>query len=212
MNIFNFDLSEEQKAVVDAIGDLDEGFFIDIGANNGRRGVSQVLKTLVFKKDWKGIAIEADPNTFQELQLTYAGEDRVRLINKAISDKVGKVQFLSEKSRTASPWSTMCQYYADHIVSDKRNSASYDVIEIESDLIMNIWALYGMPKTDILAIDAEGMDDTILRTINYTVFKPKYIMAEINKADARETIPKFMADQPYEQIFITSNNAMWRRK
>lgn len=75
-------------------------FVIQIGANDGIS--NDPIHDWILKFGWHGILIEPLAEPFQELEINYANNDKIKLINKAISQKNGKIEMYRHKESSIS--------------------------------------------------------------------------------------------------------------
>lgn len=72
--------NSEEKVISDLTAHVDIGFFVDIGAGDGRTW-SNTLG--LFNRKWKGIAIECDKIKFLNLSMTMTDKKRCTLLNQS---------------------------------------------------------------------------------------------------------------------------------
>lgn len=150
-------------------------FFIQVGANDGRRG--DPLYHLVKEYRWSGILIEPQRSVFEQLRKNYAGHENLVLLNAAIADENGKRELfkfsVSEErwaTGLASFKKTHLQYHMDNGYV-QRNLERIDRVKVPEDLMScintetvetitfnTLLNLYRPEKVDLLQIDAEGYD------------------------------------------------------
>lgn len=152
--------NNEEQIIAEYFGDF-TGTFLDIGANDGKT-FSNTAKLV--ELGWDGVMVEPSPATFKKCQSTHK-DNKVVVLNAAVSDKVGWVEFF-ETSDTL--LSSMNESLA------KSWGVSYEKIKVQSIKFIQLTHHYG--SFDFISIDAEGMDLTILKQINLT--KTKLICIE----------------------------------
>jgi FkbM family methyltransferase len=124
----------------------------DIGANIGLMGIP----FLSANDSVKVISVEASPNSLPFLKKTHSGhtaKDRWTIIDKAVSDKEGKVNFHIAASENGA---------YDSLNNTQRTGFS-TTIEIECTTIDNIWKSRSQPDVSFIKIDIEGGDLLALR-------------------------------------------------
>lgn len=143
-------------------------FFIQIGANNG---ISfDPIYNLVKKYKWSGILIEPGEVAFEELLKNYEGHNNLTFVKAAISDYDGKGKLFCG---TTTPHFTLSKLKAEHM---------FDVVptEVEVDMMSprTIVEKYDVKKLDLLQIDVEGHDFTIIKAFPFDIVKPRIIRFE----------------------------------
>lgn len=122
-------------------------------------------------EDCKIVALDANPQMIQFVEQkfkNYIDNDRLVLINKAITDKDGDiVDFYVQNNKT--DWSSLYAKIAErHHKSEK--------ISCETISIRTLLDTYGTP--DYLKIDIEGADDIVIKDLKNVEALPKLISAE----------------------------------
>lgn len=82
--------NNEEEIILSYFRDKDNGRFIDIGAYDVFR-FSNVRA--LFEKGWSGVLVEPAPSNFKGLHDHYKDETRIVLINAAIGEKEGEIDF-----------------------------------------------------------------------------------------------------------------------
>ena len=143
-------------------------FFIQIGANDGI--TADPIQKIVKEKKWSGILFEPGKDAFKDLLKNYEGVDKLKFVNSAVSNYNGKGKLF-------------CGTTTPHFTLNKNKAIDmFDVTptEVEVDIIhpKNIVLEHNIKKIDLLQIDAEGHDFTILQAFPYDIVKPEIIRFE----------------------------------
>ncbi len=126
---------------------------VDIGANYGEFIIA--LKGFKFKV----IGFEANPFVYSCLKESFVGNEKITVLNKAISNKNGSVDFFF--NNLASGSASIVKYRTEYINS-KNNVASMSVpCQRLEDAIEEV--LGNLPRSAIIKIDVEGAEAIILR-------------------------------------------------
>jgi FkbM family methyltransferase len=151
----------------------ENGFFVEIGANDG---ISLSNTYLLEKKyNWKGLCIEPLPILYEKLK-----ENRnCHICNNAVFNKSYEILKFSVNGL----FSGITEYIDRHIFA--KNGEQINVITITlDDALMNINA----PKfIEYLSIDTEGSEFEILKTINFRKYRFGIIHVEHNYVEPRRT-------------------------
>lgn len=148
---------------------IDKPTFIDIGANHPYRGNNTFL---LYKNGSRGINIE--PNIFLWKKLKKHRKKDINL-NIGISDRVGELDFYKISPNAMSTFSEKEAYRL-------KNEYGYDIEDIKTikvDIVNNIINKYcnGI-FPDFLSLDAEGLDEQILKSIDFERTAPIIIVTE----------------------------------
>jgi FkbM family methyltransferase len=182
-----------------------DGFYIDIGCNHP---VSNSQTYLMYKRGWRGIVIDPSPE--------YANYFKIMRPND-IYLPIG----ISEDSGTM----TYYQYDLDVINSFDFNSSEKLAKELNANLIkstsVQIYRLEDilskyvpMGKTiDFLSIDTEGHEEKILKSNNWNIFRPKFVLLEIHNFDnlvpLNSNIVNYMVSNKYKLVSILGHNCLF---
>jgi len=149
------------------------GYFVDIGANDGIR----ISNTYLLEKDyeWKGICVEALPDKFQELV-----KNRTSInINKAVYDTTGVILDFSSNDLLSGVTKNIDKH---------KNSLDKSVIKVETITLNDILEQNNAPNfIDYLTLDTEGSELIILKSINFDKYKFGLIHLEHNYIEPRRT-------------------------
>lgn len=119
----------------------------DIGANIGL----MALPILSAHQNIKVISVEPSPNSFPFLSKTQQNsifKDRWKLINKAVSDQVGRTKFQLARQEDSAYESILNTNRAEFV----------DTIEVDCTTIDTIWEELQKPKVSFIKTDVEGAD------------------------------------------------------
>lgn len=164
-----------------------EAFFIEIGANDGAQ--HDHLRPFILERGWSGIMVEPVPYVFERLQRNYRGLDRVSLENSAIADRDGELPFYYLVEPRPEELDRLPDWY-DGIGSFSRDALLSHVDHIpdieERILCKAVSSLtfeslcrkHEVENVDLLAIDTEGYDHEILRSIDFSARKPELLVYE----------------------------------
>jgi FkbM family methyltransferase len=120
------------------------------------------------------VGIEANPYLFPMLKERFAAELKqglLYIINKAVSNVSGTVQFAANRDRTQ--FSSMA---TDFIERYANQGDKLDFIEVEVVSLADILRRYGIPY--YLKIDVEGMDMACVETLHSFNERPQYLSLE----------------------------------
>jgi FkbM family methyltransferase len=130
-------------------------------------------------KGFNVVAVEANPTLAEEGRIRFKDQiatGQLVLINKAISDVVGSIEFYIHKKN--SDWSSC---YIDIVRSD----GSYpDIVIVETTTLVTLYETYGIPH--YVKVDLEGCDVFTAKQVFEHPAKPDFISFETSKRDYAE--------------------------
>lgn len=198
----------QDKMALDILNYKKNGFYIDIGANDGLTlSNTKTMEDLY----WGGVCVEADFEMFKKLQ-----ENRKSInIHAAISNKTGKAKFLKISGKAQMLSGLVDSYEQEHINRIKKEvAANGDTMkEIEVDTITFDDLLNAVPKPpkviDFVSIDVEGSEMAILKSIDFKRYDISVLAVENNYTsdDMKEYMKKqgyYMRECRNDDIFIKS--------
>ena len=179
-------------------------FFIQIGANDGL--ANDPLNQFVMRFNWNGILLEPLPEVFEALKQTYASKPQLQLLNAALAEKDGSQtiytvrmddstfkkahQFSSFRKDAVLSQTSWIPDVANRIEERAVPCVSFDTLLRHA----------GQNEIDLLQIDAEGYDYTILKMIDFSRLRPAIINYECGQMskNQREEIAALLISQGYK--------------
>jgi FkbM family methyltransferase len=172
-------------------------FFIQIGANNGIT-VDPVNKLIKSKKGWKGILFEPGIQAFQELMKTYEDYRDLLLLNMAVSDIDGLTTLYCGET---TPHFTLDKMKATHMFNVVPREVEVSVISPKT-----IIEEFGIKHLDLLQIDTEGRDFTILKSFLENGLLPEVIRFEYVNLNYENTtgdeVINFLSGYGYDSFYV----------
>lgn len=167
--------------------------YVHVGANDG------VMDDPVYKiaeaRNWSGVLIEPNPRYFADLSNRYEGRKNFTLVNCGVSDKAGtlKLHHLSEVGEAKYPaWARGCATLdRTRLETVLRGVAEPDDGDIESTQIevrtlSSILKSAKVTTTDLLVVDVEGHELSVLKGASLPKIKPKAILIESNGKNEKD--------------------------
>lgn len=144
---------------------------LDLGANNGifiekmlRHGVNKIY------------GFEPSPNALSNLRHRYSSNDKVTIINKAVSNNNGKLTFYYHPDN-----STISAFEKSHITP---HLPEHEILncEVETIKLDDYCASQNINDIDLIKIDVEGAEYMILNSLNKEFYsKVKNLLVEIHE-------------------------------
>lgn len=137
---------------------------VDVGAH---LGVYTNFFTQVINDGGKIYSIELNPSTFNRLQTSFSSHKNVILLNKAVSNNNGVVDFYHDGGHTQT--TNILGFDANKNINDKIGS-------IESVRLDTL--LEKEENIDLIKIDVEGAEIKVLEGLEGVILKVKYLLVE----------------------------------
>lgn len=150
---------------------------LSIGENDGQT-LSNVRALLI--NGSYGTLVEPSPSTFAKLTGLYKDRSDIYCLNVAVSDYIGKADFYNSGSHLHKGDESLLSSLNNEEIKKWQPSTSFEKITV--DVVDFNTMLYIQPynKFDLICIDAEGNDISILRQINLTELGCKCLCIEWN--------------------------------
>lgn len=160
----------------------ENGFFIELGANNGLFQSNTAF--LEFERNWNGILIEPSVKGYKEC---ITNRPNSICVNCACVSDDFKDEFI----------------YGDF--EDGHAMASINGVRTNSNALCQVKAItlghildqYNITKIDFLSLDTEGYELEILKGLNLDKYTPKYMLIEIYDKDFND-IYNFLISKNYK--------------
>lgn len=150
--------------------EMRNGFFLDIGAHNGvHLSNSYILEK---RYGWRGICVEANPQTFLELEKNR----QCYCINTCVDKDQGYVDFIVNGVNGG--------ILADDC--DNKVSKNRITTRVETMQLLTLLEKFNVPETiDYLSLDVEGAEDRVLLGFNFDRYIFNCITVERPSKDLR---------------------------
>lgn len=147
-----------------------KGFYLDIGAHHPFRFSNT---SFFYKKGWNGINIDAMPNSMKKFEI-----HRKRDINLeiGISEKAGILEYFVFNEPALNGFSSDLSYAREnneYKIIQKINIQTYPLGEILNKYKNQFETI------DFMSVDVEGLDLMVLKSNNWELYRPTYIIIEL---------------------------------
>ena len=181
---------------------LYKGFWVDIGAHDPIR----FSNTKIFSdRGWRGINVDALPYAIDRFKKYRPNDINV---NVGIGEEHGKLEYYTFNDHAVN---TFSKQFADKIIAE----GAFEFLGVHEVSVITLKELldaYLPPaqSIDFFTIDTEGLDLTILKSNDWTRYRPKYVLIEIHKEGRNYEIPtcdvtKYINEQGY--VFAGQSSA-----
>jgi len=181
------------------------GFYIDIGAHHPMRFSSTYY---FYKKGWRGINIDAMPGSMKIFKKIRPKDINIEI---AISDKKQVLTYYCFNDPALNGFSKGLSIERDN----KGRYRIIDEIKMETLTLAEVLDAH-VPENveiDFLSVDVEGLDFQVLKSNNWSKYKPKVILVEsldfsfYNLDDSE--IYKFLVNKGYHLFAKTINTLLF---
>ena len=184
------------------------GFYVDVGAHHPVRFSNTYL---FYLRGWRGINIDATPGSMRAFQKQRAKDLNLEI---GIGNKAG--------IRTLYRFSDPALNSFDSELSHSRDATNnpFKIVgtsEVTIKPLADILRDYvpAGKEIDFLTVDAEGFDLAVIMSNDWSIYRPKIILAESLMTDLQSLIASplavFLMDKGYEPIAKTLNTTFFRR-
>ena len=159
--------------------DFTGGFFVELGGNDGYKQSNTFY--LESMKQWKGILIEAIPELYVKCvnNRPFSNVFNYAIVSESYSQKTvtmrysGLMSFVSGAMKNKDADDDFLQ----RGLACQNIKKSYD-IEVPARTLNSIFIETNVKHIDFLSVDVEGYEANVLRGIDFSMFKPEFILVE----------------------------------
>ena len=171
----------------------DSNFFVlQIGANDGK--MADPIYSKVISHRWKGVMVEPVKHLFDRLRKNYEGHNLdIKFENSVVTTYTGEIDFYQfpesyESNKDFPYWANGVGSVLQPFNSPGHNnlkSKNFKMLKKKTPCIKfsDLIRKYDITNIDLLQIDIEGYDGTLLRSIDFDLIKPKFIRYEDKHID-----------------------------
>jgi FkbM family methyltransferase len=188
-----FSQYKQDEHVDTILNKKENGFFVDIGAHNGKTGSNSFF----FEKyrSWSGICIEPGPNEFKALT-----ENRKSInINCCVSNYEGTSNFTYINGYSNMLSGLTENYDPKHLLRISRELRAFGgeqkEIKVPVRTLGSILEEHKAYEIDYCSIDTEGSEYEIIKDFDFSKFKIKILSIENNYQD--ENIRNILSENGY---------------
>lgn len=198
---------EGEDLVVDRLLNKKNGFYVEVGCHHPFRFSNTYY---FYKKGWEGICIDPMPGTKKSFN---KWRPRDVTIEMGISEAPSTLEYYMFNEPALNT-------FDKKIAIDRDGLRSYKLVDtkkIHTDTLKSILEKHCAAKDiDILSVDAEGMDLIVLKSNDWTRFKPTLIIAECLKTKltdlVQDEITIYLNSRNYEPYAKTGNSVIFISK
>lgn len=163
------------------------GFYIDVGAFHP---IHYSNTYLFYRSGWHGINIEPNPN---KLPLFQKQRPRDLTLSLAISETEGSASFAVDEDVSG-------LIQEDYLHPGRLAQSSKITVRTRPlKAVLDEHLSPGQPIA-FLSVDCEGHDEVVLRSNDWTRYRPLLVLAEAFGGESNSRIRDFLRDQRYQQV------------
>lgn len=215
-NRFDYDtvsyaVNGEDVILLRAFADCRQGFFVDVGAGDPEE--ESVTKNLVDRLNWRGINIEPLPDLFERLQSVRPNDINLSV---AIDTQPGKATFYRILPAPGLEGGTGLSTL-DFTVAQMHRQTGWGAQEMEVDVVTleAIFAEHAYPGFDLLKVDVEGREASVLASADLAFWRPRVLVVEATVPDSPEPShqewEKMVLDKGYSFALFDGLNRFYAR-
>jgi FkbM family methyltransferase len=181
------------------------GFYVEVGANHPQF-FSNVFE--LYRRGWHGISIEANESFIRAHRRS---RPRDRIVCAVVSDREKEMVFTEFKESLVS---SVDPAFVDlmHKTYDRTIKRQH---RVQTRTLTNILDEAQCPlHFDLLSIDVEGHDFEVLRSLDFSRYRPRVVVIEMHDfaipAAASNPLCEFMDDQGYDIAGHLATNSYFR--
>jgi FkbM family methyltransferase len=184
-----------------------DGFFVDIGANDGITWSNSL--TFELNYNWSGVCIEPHPVPFSKL----IEERSCKCLNCAVSDKSGEFDFLFIDGNAEMLSGLVAKFDPRHLdrinTEVKNNNDKTHINKIECKTITQLLNELDRTTIDYLSIDTEGSEMQIINGIDFEKINVTLISMEVNYE--LTPVTEFMKTKNYKFLQKVCGDAFYAK-
>ena len=183
-----------------------EAFVVQIGANDGAAG--DPLVDLFSKTRWTGLLVEPVPDLYETLAARYRDRPGVRVERAAVSTCDGEAplyRLRSVRGKTPEWFNQLATLNREVLFRHRSSIPEIDSLLIEEPVptvrLDTLLVRHSVSRIDLLVIDTEGHDSEILRSLDFTRFRPVLLMFEHQHLSADDKTAAYALLETYGYRF-----------
>ena len=172
------------------------GFFVELGANNG---ILQSNTAFLEKnRNWSGVLIEPNIKNYEFCKLNRPNSIcyNYACVSDDFTDEFVYGDFNLDPNDQTSLMSS--------VNGTRLNLFKKNLTKVPASTLTNILDRQLIPKIDLLSLDVEGYEYSVLKGLNLNKYTPTYLLIEIYNFDF-EKIVDYLKDNKYQLVCNFSN-------
>jgi FkbM family methyltransferase len=151
-----------------------QGFYVDVGAHHPVRFSNTYL---FYRRGWRGLNIDAMPGSMQKFNKVRPRDINIEF---GVAGSAGKLMYHRFNEPALNTF--------DAAEAAHKNKAPYQLIDTVEVAVERLDVLLArhLPvgqQIDFLSVDVEGKDEEVLRSNDWSRYRPRFILAETLRTD-----------------------------
>ncbi|MES9844573.1 MAG: FkbM family methyltransferase [Candidatus Sedimenticola sp. PURPLELP] len=182
----------------------DKGFYVDVGAHHPYRFSNTYC---FYKKGWRGINIDATPGSMRSFRIVRRRDINIEI---PVSTEESELDYYLFEEPALNSF--------NKDLSEKRVDAGCrlrSVVKLKTRTLGDLLDEY-LPngqKIDFMTIDVEGFDLNVLKSSDWSRYRPEYVLVEVIGSDLgwvmESEVTEYLADQNYSPCVKTVNTVFY---
>lgn len=181
----DYSQSGEQRVILDYFG-AHRGTVLDIGANDG---ITLSNSRALVELGWSAVLVEPAAEAYRKLVLNNANAffaDRVKIVNAAITDKDGPLDFYSSGTHLKKgDTDLLSTTRPEELARWQKSGEVFTKTTVRGITFATLLQETGLKRADFISIDCEGVDLIVLRQIDLTALGTRMVCVEVNRSDEK---------------------------
>lgn len=203
MGQFVYGQEAEDLLLLRLLGSRNAGFYVDIGAHHPRRFSNTYL---LYLRGWRGINIDAMPHSMDAFRKERPADINLEIACSSSSSVQDFYIFSESALNTSSP----------EIASEytKIGHRLVETVVTRTVTLKEIFDTYldDRTKIDLLTIDVEGVEIEVLRSNDWSKYRPEFLIVEILDKDlesvTESSVYQFLKDVGYVAVSKLINSVI----
>lgn len=182
------------------------GFYVDVGAHHPLRFSNTYL---FYQRGWRGINIDAEPGSMRLFNKFRPNDIN---IESGVSDKAGYMTYYRFNEPALNTFNEM--------EARLKNRLPYRIIQERTILVRRLDEILlenlgQYQQIDFLSVDVEGMDCEVLKSNDWSKFRPRFILVETLRTDlmnlSKCPVVQFLKGKGYKAVAKAYNTTFFER-
>jgi len=181
------------------------GFFVDVGAHHPMRFSNTYF---FYRRGWRGVNIDAMPGSMLSFERLRPEDVNIEC---GVGETAGELVFYRFQDGALNTFDLNIAQFRQNEGEFATGTTQVSVKRLE-DILADY--LPSGRKVDFLSVDTEGFDFGVLKSNNWTRYRPEIVLVEMFESSVdstlRHPVSEYMAANRYELIAKTLNTAFFR--
>lgn len=183
------------------------GFYVDVGAHHPARFSNTYM---FYQRGWRGINIDAMPGSMKMFECVRPRDINIEC---GVAGKAGKLMYYRFNEPALNTF--------DAAEAQLKNKPPYQLLDIVEVTVERLDVLLErhLPdgqEIDFLSVDVEGKDEEVLRSNDWSRYRPRFILAETLRTDmlgmSECPVVRFLLSVGYKPVAKAYNTSFFARE